>query len=1522
MLAREYVDKLRNEFIEDQKRDRERDYLIEINHVEQRDVRGYHGREILELLQNADDAYQKAVNSSNKPKCELEISISYINDVLKISNTGTFFDEDGIKAVVQGNNSPKRAGYIGNKGTGFRSILNWAKSVSIDSGDFHIIFSEHIANGVFEEIRKSRQIQKQLEKEPKLYVPMLAVPENKDDFTPDDKTTISITVNPDKTKDEYGVQKQLDEIDLRILLFLPNINKIHIQTNGKVVEYERVKDEKSPEVIVEKKVNGKSEKTESFLLFKKDIPDFVKDKDQSKDLGMVIAIPDFTENIESSYLYSFFPVLKSTSPFKCLFHATYELDDQRNNLLTNKVNYDIIKEQLTFLFSDVADYLVKRKDFKKLYEIITPISVGSTLLFQQPFSSFYSYGIETFYLNLLGKAKIFKTVCEGILSLDENPRLIEGTFPKAFYGPGFENLLDTIDCPDVVKLLKRYIDAKKLDFSYSEAELLEVINKQSENWNIYQQVETFIWWNEKKYKSLPKLLKNRNDDWLKYQDDCYFLVGSFEEDFVPSWASIPTLKLSYQKELLSQSESLPIIKNVKDTQDRQQTPRIISQQRIFPSLTFKYLDKSTVISPVNSSVTNYETAIKFVQWLWDNYNEENWHPQDEINFNFPALMKDGKAVVLSAQKIYFGSEYNKSLNESLFNVSYGKFPSPLKWNIEDERFEEFIRKFKVNVYPPIQKEEVRNPLDCYKNFYRQIVRAHGDIGASKNFTIKFIVPYIESLNSILSNLETEKIIEWIGNDKNLYAYISNPFYNDSEAEIKYQGNLQSNERKLNYQVRNYILESFNEIPWIRMNGERYSPRQILKGDYSRTNSKFSKILPTINREYITDLATKLDLKIDVVNDILNKFDFCDNPTELPSEQFYGLMLRIPTLPFNEGEDLSRSIYRIVEQVDFNKKYEDSTNYQSYKKNGKLLVKYKGVLQFYDARQCYLPSSKIVNKKEEPIIEKSLRSGNNQNFKRVFGCREYDKSYEIENLNLSKLNGDFQKYFNDFKKYAQAYSSRNKNIAEVGARLNVQLVDNIRISINGNTSLVEEECTPVRKTESIWYITYFAKELNYKKLSLAIESIYENIANTAQFDSGKIGELFRESEISGREFLIQKEFGSLDIIDDSNYALEIKNSFVSTIKKINENYNTDDLTLDFEHFDSDCSIESLICVLTELGIDVDQFQKAGFSYAVDLIPFYKKSLRLFIQAESTNFKNYLYSKVMGEMNQSSKIEDLRKCFLDEFYRFVDYSRDDIPNSISFDIKSVLNDEFGNWCCAENSLCADEAYSLNYEAMNPENKFRDEISTNQTVQTMIYFKKVDDFNSWINQKEIEKNQSEAEKKDLYKAQRDSIPVAKDIEYNPDNVFSNSTSKKRKHGAFNKKGKEKKENNQKIFGNKGELLVYNMLCQKFGKDNVFPKSEAFLDLDILKPGQADSSCGFDISYKDNGQDFFVEVKTGDSQSFVVSPEELEFANNHADQYKLFYVYDLENDPPSYHELPCRFWNDKRYKKNEIIEKIEFKF
>ena len=238
--SQKYIETLCNEYIANHVREQERDELINENNIEKRDIKGYHGREILELLQNADDAYQKSIDEGNVPDCDLEVMIAFKNKVLSISNTGTFFDKNGIKAIVQGNNSPKSGKYIGNKGTGFRSILNWADEIRIFSGEFNVKFSKEIANNIFEKIKFQKQIQKQLLKYPKLYIPILAVPQNIDFCHKRDMTSIEVVVNPFKIQDDFGVLKQIENIDLRILLFLPNVSRITIETDDEKIIYERI----------------------------------------------------------------------------------------------------------------------------------------------------------------------------------------------------------------------------------------------------------------------------------------------------------------------------------------------------------------------------------------------------------------------------------------------------------------------------------------------------------------------------------------------------------------------------------------------------------------------------------------------------------------------------------------------------------------------------------------------------------------------------------------------------------------------------------------------------------------------------------------------------------------------------------------------------------------------------------------------------------------------------------------------------------------------------------------------------------------------------------------------------------------------------------------------------------------------------------------------------------------------------------------------------------------------------------
>ena len=113
----------------------------------------YNGRQLLELLQNADDAQTDKVL----------ISIDTENNILSIANNGMSFDAEGLRSLMLANISSKnKREFIGNKGLGFRSILNWVISVKVKTQDFILEFSPKIAKREFEKIILSTEEQQQI----------------------------------------------------------------------------------------------------------------------------------------------------------------------------------------------------------------------------------------------------------------------------------------------------------------------------------------------------------------------------------------------------------------------------------------------------------------------------------------------------------------------------------------------------------------------------------------------------------------------------------------------------------------------------------------------------------------------------------------------------------------------------------------------------------------------------------------------------------------------------------------------------------------------------------------------------------------------------------------------------------------------------------------------------------------------------------------------------------------------------------------------------------------------------------------------------------------------------------------------------------------------------------------------------------------------------------------------------------------------------------------------------------------
>ena len=103
--------------------------------------KAYDGRQLLEMLQNADDA------GAEKVLIHLDTNAH----TLTFANTGVPFSAEGIGSLMIRDLSTKRGRkkMIGNKGLGFRSILNWSDKITIVSNGHNMTFSRVIAKREF-----------------------------------------------------------------------------------------------------------------------------------------------------------------------------------------------------------------------------------------------------------------------------------------------------------------------------------------------------------------------------------------------------------------------------------------------------------------------------------------------------------------------------------------------------------------------------------------------------------------------------------------------------------------------------------------------------------------------------------------------------------------------------------------------------------------------------------------------------------------------------------------------------------------------------------------------------------------------------------------------------------------------------------------------------------------------------------------------------------------------------------------------------------------------------------------------------------------------------------------------------------------------------------------------------------------------------------------------------------------------------------------------------------------------------
>nr|WIF88293.1 DUF3883 domain-containing protein [Acholeplasma laidlawii] len=337
-------------------------------------------------------------------------------------------------------------------------------------------------------------------------------------------------------------------------------------------------------------------------------------------------------------------------------------------------------------------------------------------------------------------------------------------------------------------------------------------------------------------------------------------------------------------------------------------------------------------------------------------------------------------------------------------------------------------------------------------------------------------------------------------------------------------------------------------------------------------------------------------------------------------------------------------------------------------------------------------------------------------------------------------------------------------------------------------------------------------------------------------------------------------------------------------------------------------------MLKLNIDIEEFKEKGFIYKIDATNFNTKITQATAYENRIKYKNWLYNECLIDIEKQIN-------FIKNYKAFENYTPSNVTNSILFDPINHLVSEFGNFFVEVNIDC-ENIYDSNYSKLNPDKLYEDDLQNDLKAQSIIYFNNEEAFKKWLLVKQ-EQNNKTISPEDKYKSFENIVTKANSEKFKTLEVKIQKNHKEFS-GAVTEKDLDIRDKSRKETGNIGELLIYNLLSEVYGRNKVIPKSEAFVKLGILKPGQA-SSGNYDLSYFDSdGIERFVEVKSSDGGMFYITPRELKFAKNNSDKYKVFLVFINKLNPElsQYKELPFRFWENNKFALHEIVEKIQCKF
>lgn len=1434
-------------------------------------ISGYNGRQLLELVQNCDD----------EGSDDVMIRLDSKSKVLSISNNGAAFSKEGYESLFTSDYSSKvNKSYIGNKGLGFRSIINWSSAIEIHSNGIALKYTEENRISAYKEMfdenlhkdfLKKRNFQKHV-----IPIPFLSLPTISKSLDNAYVTTIYVHY-----KDEFleSILEQVSNLTHHALLFLRNIKTIHFEG------FEGKENIICAREKIENSLNdfGPSEKisfeNHCYHIFndEEQLPQNFSDPDREGiELYQIkIAIEENLKG-QSPYLYSFFPTtIRLDQPY--ILHATFDLDVNRNQINNTFKNKFILGKITDFTIKVAAYYSALDVSYKPLsllyhhHKADTLNNLGYYDLIDQALMREPIFPcIDGFYRSLGDVINVSSDFAAILLETGGN-RII-GNHLLPISNPMLQNSRLIGKVPknleiftDIVSLVNQ-IGA--IDMSVkSRARFISLVVKEA----------GFI---KSRFENQIDFLINNEGKVLKGNDYIFTPSTNNIKFEAPVDANIQFLNEEFFNELTA-------LLGWNSADEKKGKARFVYEQLKGFCHIHSYEPAALaekIIRYTNNSIReNPAKAVSYIKemnfCLYHNFKlmSDDTKITDSIS-SIPAIGRDGAittTALLVLNEWYPTGKKNNTLFKDIYtNANYIAAPDQLGLDINEDKviLENYLIWIRVNKFAAFTivtansygLEDYVNYVKNYKNFYEN----------KNGYKIK--ARSINDFELILSKISITNLLLWIYYDQDLRRQLQDSRNIDEYEYIWYGRNypVANAPSYIKYLINTHFTYKFSDLllddkySWV--NDFQIDYKEIIGRDSDITRTAINDILLTLGA---TDDFNNLPINkvVEIINSLPRKY-----PTGTKSQTFYKKAL----------------VHYETNQIEIN------SSLQLFADDGGDKVKVFDRENIFFSDRIKLPKRL---RKDFPVFYFPSRAGGAEAIK-FFGINDLKdlKILLTGQTILDSLTTDMENYVMQLKPVLLA-NRINSSEDTVFRKNQASLCNKIKIKLSSEIKYqVRNKNYEVSDYEFIHYEdqTYYVKVSPYD----TIEKLRKNSIFTASF-AEIISLVFDvSSDINDFKYIIRSDFDDViatvntdfgnDILNDAKELLglaDYKQAFWKAVLESKgfvyeeqmddlslENYLQDSLGLkydltriDYENLTIPSELNKVELLFSTIGLKLENFA-AFYSYKISLEEHHKSRISSAVMSEKKRVKSSIWKFLTDKSieDQAEYLSEINK--YEKYAVFVQTASESLKHSFDADTDLIVSHYIAESYPYLTLIDEVDLYSLeikNLAVFTSDEQW--EISQSIRLKSLIYF---DNALAAVRSEVAEilkKTEVETSASATNAMSTAAIPqLMEGVSLKP----RFPTKAMPSSGVY--VPKDKNGRRLKEIGNTSEQVVYEFLIRN-----------NYENADLI--ARDNEGLHYDIRYTDaEGSVKFVEVKTFDTNSFYMSKEEYDFGYLNKENYEIWLV------------------------------------